>query len=58
MLEDSECVIVLRHEDVDRHNQQILDRNRIPADRSPELMAMKSPPSTTEQGMKGLSMPA
>jgi hypothetical protein len=45
MLEDSEREIVLRHEDVDRHNQEILDRYRVPADRSPDLMAMKSPPS-------------
>jgi hypothetical protein len=45
MLEDSECEIVLRHEDVDRRSQEILDRYRIPADRSPDLMAMKSPPA-------------
>jgi hypothetical protein len=30
---------------VDRHNQEILDRYRVPADRSPDLMALKSPPS-------------
>jgi hypothetical protein len=45
LLEDSECEIVLRHEDVDRRSQEILDRYRIPADRSPDLMAMKSSPS-------------
>ena len=42
MLEDSECEIVLRHDDVDRHDQEILDRHRVPADRSPDLMAMKA----------------
>jgi hypothetical protein len=42
MLEDSECEIVLRHEDVDRRSQQILDRYRVPADRSPDLMAVRS----------------
>ena len=47
MLEDGEYEIVLRHEDVDRRNQEILDRYRIPADRSPDLMAMK-PSATTE----------
>ncbi len=45
MLEDSECEIVLRHEDVDRRSQEILDRYRVPADRSPDLMAMKSSPA-------------
>jgi hypothetical protein len=44
MLEDSECEIVLRHEDVDRRSQEILDRYRIPADRSPDLLALKSSP--------------
>ena len=44
LLEDSECEIVLRHEDVDRRSQEILDRYRIPADRSPDLMAMKASP--------------
>ena len=39
---DSECEIVLRHEDVDRRSREILARYRIPADRSPDLMAMKS----------------
>jgi len=34
--------IVLRHEDVDRRNQVILARYSVPADRSPDLMAMKS----------------
>jgi hypothetical protein len=34
MLEDSECEIVLRHEDVDRRSQEILARYRVPADRS------------------------
>ena len=42
LLEDTECEIVLRHEDVDLRSQEILDRYRIPADRSPDLMAMKS----------------
>jgi hypothetical protein len=37
--------IVLRHEDVDRRSQEILDRYRIPSDRSPDLMAMKASPS-------------
>jgi len=45
LLEDSECEIVLRHEDVDRRSQEILDRYRIPADRSPNLLAMKSWPA-------------
>ena len=45
MLEDSDYEFVLRHEDVDRHNQEILDRYRVPADRSPDLMAMKSSPA-------------
>jgi hypothetical protein len=45
MLEDSECEIVLRHEDVDRRSQEILARYRIPADRSPDLIAMKSSPA-------------
>jgi len=45
MLEDSECEIVLRHEDVDCRSQEILDRYPIPSDRSPDLMAMESPPS-------------
>jgi hypothetical protein len=45
MLEDSECEIVLRREDVDRRSQEILDRYRVPADRSPDLMAMKSSPA-------------
>jgi hypothetical protein len=45
MLEDSGREIVLRHEDVDRRNQEILDRYRIPADRSPDLMALKSSPA-------------
>jgi len=44
MLEDSECEIVLRHEDVDRRSQEILDRYRVPADRSPDLLAMKALP--------------
>ena len=51
MLEDSECEIVLRHEDVDRRSQVILDRYRVPADRSPDLLAMKASPAvdvTTE----------
>jgi len=48
MLEDSECEIVLRHEDVDRRSQEILDRYRIPADRSPDLLAIK--PSPTADG--------
>ena len=39
MLEDSECEIVLRHEDVVRRSQEILDRYRVPSDRSPDLMA-------------------
>ena len=46
-----ECEIVLRYEDVDRRNQEILDRYRIPADRSPDLLAMKASPAvdvTTE----------
>jgi hypothetical protein len=43
MFEDSECEIVLRHEDVDR--QEILDRYRIPSHRSPNLLAMKSSPT-------------
>jgi hypothetical protein len=42
MLEDTECEIVLRHEDVDRRSQEILDRYRVPADRSPDLMAVRS----------------
>jgi hypothetical protein len=29
MLEDSECEIVLRHEDVDRRSKEILDRYRV-----------------------------
>jgi len=37
MLEDSEYEIVLRHEDVDRRSQEILDRYRIPSDRSPNV---------------------
>jgi hypothetical protein len=41
LLDDSEHEIVLRHEDVDRRNQEILARYSIPADRSPDLMAMK-----------------
>jgi len=45
MLADGEYEIVLRHEDVDRRNQEILDRYRVPADRSPDLMALKSSPS-------------
>jgi len=45
LLEDSECEIVLRHEDVDRRSQEILDRYHIPTDRSPDLMAMKTSPS-------------
>ena len=45
MLEDSECEIVLRHEDVDRRSQEILDRYRIPSDRSPNLMAMTASPA-------------
>jgi hypothetical protein len=45
MLERSECKIVLRHEDVDRRSQEILDRYSVPADRSPDLMAMKSTPT-------------
>jgi hypothetical protein len=45
MFEDSECEIVLRHEDVDRRSQEILDRYRVPADRSPDLMAMKPSPA-------------
>ena len=44
MLEDSECEIVLRHEDVDRRSQEILDRYHIPSDRSPDLMAVKPSP--------------
>ena len=40
-----EYEIVLRHEDVDRRSQEILDRYRVPADRSPDLMALKSSPS-------------
>jgi len=35
MLEDSECKIVLRHEDVDRRSQEILDHYRVPSDRFP-----------------------
>jgi hypothetical protein len=34
MLEDSEYEIVLRHEDVNRRNKEILDRYRVPSDRS------------------------
>jgi hypothetical protein len=34
ILEDTECEIVLRYEDVDRRSQEILDRYRVPADRS------------------------
>jgi len=49
LLEDSECEIVLRHEDVDRRSQEILARYRIPADRSPDLMAMKPSPRSTRQ---------
>ena len=45
MLEDTECEIVLRHEDVDRSSQEILDRYRIPSDRSPDLLAMKTSPA-------------
>jgi len=37
LLEDTECEIVLRHEDVDRRTQEILARYRIPADRSPNV---------------------
>ena len=51
LLEDSEYEVVLRHEDVDRRNQEILDRHRVPSDRSPDLMAMKPSPavdSTTD----------
>ena len=55
MLEDSECEIVLRHEDVDRRSQEILDRYRIPSDRSPELMAMKSSPPV--DAVLALSLP-
>jgi hypothetical protein len=36
---------------VGRHNQEILDRYRVPADRSPDLIAMKASPAadgTTE----------
>ena len=42
---DSEYEIVLRHEDVDRRSQEILARYSVPADRSPELMAMKASPA-------------
>jgi len=45
LLEDRECEIVLRHEDVDRRSQEILARYRIPADRSPDLLALKSSPT-------------
>jgi hypothetical protein len=45
LLEDTECEIVLRHEEVDRRSQEILDRYRIPADRSPDLMEMKTSPA-------------
>jgi len=31
---------------VDRRNQEILARYRIPADRSPDLMAMKASPAS------------
>ncbi|HOC43800.1 MAG TPA: serine protease [Thermoanaerobaculales bacterium] len=44
MLEDSECEIVLRHEDVDRRSHEILDRYRVPSDRSSDLLAVKSLP--------------
>ena len=37
--------IVLRRQDVDRRSQEILDRYRIPADRSPDLLAMKPSPA-------------
>jgi hypothetical protein len=42
LLEDTDYEIVLRHEDVDHRSQEILARYRIPADRSPGLMAMRS----------------
>jgi hypothetical protein len=37
--------IVLRHEDVDRPSQEILARYSVPADRSPDLMALKPSPA-------------
>jgi hypothetical protein len=49
--DNSECEIVLRHEDVDRRSREILARYRIPTDRSPDLTAMKASPaanSTTD----------
>jgi hypothetical protein len=45
MLEDTDYEIVLRHEDVRRRSQVILARYRIPSDRSPDLLAMKSSPA-------------
>jgi len=57
MLEDSECEIVLRHEDVDRRSQEILDRYRVPADRSPDLMAMKPSPAAIRPPSRRLKCP-
>jgi S1-C subfamily serine protease len=39
LLEESDCEIVLAHEDARRRTPAILERYRVPADRSPDLMA-------------------